>query len=205
VTVPLWRTLVAVVGWHAAMGLAGAVALVLARYGVVSAQGGTALAYALSLAVLAVPAWRDGLVPALLLRPMRSPWLWLAVFAGVLAANRVLLLVSDVPVNQIPTQGPREAGWFALQCAAIGIGAPLVEEHFYRGWLWRRLEPHWPGWAVAAATGAVFALAHLQFALSVLPIAIGLSLLRLYDGGLRAPLAVHAAMNLLAVAVLLAG
>ena len=205
---PLWRTLLAVVLWHVAMGLAGMVALELGTRGIVSGQGATALAYAASLAVLAIPVLRAGLFPALLRRPMRSALLWLVVLAAVLAANRVMLALSDVPVNDLApqglaAQGPREAGWFALQCAAIALGAPLVEEHFYRGWLWQRLAPHWPGWAVAAATGAIFALAHAQFALSVLPIAIGLSLLRLHDGGLRAPLALHAAMNIMAVAVLL--
>ena len=79
----------------------------------------------------------------------------------------------------------------------------MAEELFFRGWLWARLSRSWSPPVVAVVTGAAFAMAHAQFAASVLPLTVALTWLRLRDGSLRAPLALHLLMNTLAAATTL--
>jgi uncharacterized protein len=86
----------------------------------------------------------------------------------------------------------------------VGIGAPIVEELFYRGLLLRSLERRFgQAWAVAGS-GLLFGATHfqpLQFpALALLGVILALLVLR--TGRLGPAIFAHMAFNLVTVAVL---
>jgi hypothetical protein len=102
-------------------------------------------------------------------------------------------------------QGP--LGWVVLSLVVV-VGAPLVEELFYRGLLLGALRKRGVGPALAAVlSGAVFAVMHLQplqfaglFALGVV-----LALLVLRTRRIGAAVVAHATFNAVTVALLAAG
>jgi membrane protease YdiL (CAAX protease family) len=199
-----WRTLGLAAVWYLAAAAAGVPFLLLAGAGRFPQAAAEALTAVLVPAVLLLPLLRGGEAAALLRARMASPWRVAAVLALVLLANRVMLWLLPVPVADIGGAKAGIDGWTLLGLAAVALAAPVAEELFFRGWLWARLSRVWPPGGVALATGAAFALAHGQYALSVAPLAVGLSWLRAMDGSLRTPLALHLAMNVLAVAATLA-
>lgn len=75
---------------------------------------------------------------------------------------------------------------------------PVVEELYFRGWLWTGLRKHWRVLPTAAFTGASFLVIH--FAVSfrtpiiILPVAIILSVAR-HFGGVRASIALNVLYN----------
>ncbi len=88
----------------------------------------------------------------------------------------------------------------------VGLGAPSVEELFYRGLLLRSLERRWgPGWAVALSA-IVFGATHfqpLQFpALTLLGVILALMVQR--TGRLGPAIATHVVFNMVTVIVLVA-
>jgi membrane protease YdiL (CAAX protease family) len=79
------------------------------------------------------------------------------------------------------------------------IVAPLLEELFFRGWLWTGLRRSWGAWPTALITGGLWLVAHapggpLRVPL-LLPQAILLSLARHYGGSARASLVIHIVNN----------
>lgn len=204
----LWATMAALIGWHLLGGALGAVGPLLQEAGHLPAIGAEALIHWLVLGVLLVPVLWSRVAPEVLRPPMRRKLLVPVVLAGVVAANQVLTRLLEVPVSgtkSLATEAmAADPAWLVLKLLAIALGAPVIEELFYRGWLWQRLASYWPPAMVALFTGAAFALAHAQYAVSVLPLTVGLTLLRLSDGGIRSAMALHMAMNVLAVAAMLA-
>lgn len=87
----------------------------------------------------------------------------------------------------------------------VAIGAPIVEELFYRGLLLRSVERRW-GTAVAViGTSVVFALVHFQ-PYDLLPLALAglvFALLAVRTGRLGLAIGTHMGFNLIAVIALL--
>jgi membrane protease YdiL (CAAX protease family) len=84
----------------------------------------------------------------------------------------------------------------------VGIGAPIIEELFYRGLLFRALERRFgDGWVPVAASAALFAGSHfqpLQFpALALLGVILALLVRR--TGRLGPAIATHMTFNLITV------
>lgn len=201
-----WRTLAIALLWFLAASLAAVPFVMLAHGGRFPKDAAAALAALLVPAVLALPLLRTGEAASLLRTKLAHPWRVVGVLVLVLQVNQVMLWLLPVPVADIgPAMAHGRSAWTWLSLAGIAVAAPLGEELFFRGWLWARLSRAWEPGAVALATGTAFALAHAHYAFSVVPLAIALTWLRATDGSVRAPLALHLAINSLSVAATVAG
>lgn len=93
----------------------------------------------------------------------------------------------------------------AMLIILTGIGAPIVEEIFYRGLLLRSLERRFGEVVAVIASGVVFGAIHFQLlpfpGLAVFGIVLGYLAVR--TGRLGAPIAAHMAFNLVTVVGLL--
>jgi membrane protease YdiL (CAAX protease family) len=124
--------------------------------------------------------------------------LCLIVLTDVLSTLVGRPIVPDVMLNFYETATPMWMLWVALI-----IGAPLFEETFFRGFLFKGLESSVVGLAGAVlVTAALWALIHVQYeAYEVSIIFLGGVLLgaaRSRTGSLLVPLAMHAVVNLVA-------
>jgi membrane protease YdiL (CAAX protease family) len=174
---------------------------------------GTALALAVSSLVLYVwqtaAAWTFSLRTAgnrLSLWGFRRPtkaFFWTIPLA--LAAVYVVSTVHDALVRprqqDIIGQFPHSFAGIALFVLVAVIMAPLFEETFFRGFLFRGFATSW-GWvwgAVASAT--VFGLAHLQLSVFLPLFALGFALAWVYKrtGSLWTSIALHSLFNAVSV------
>lgn len=109
-------------------------------------------------------------------------------------------------LRELATQ-PRTAPYVIL---GAGVVAPLAEELFYRGMLFAAMRRRFSLWPAAGLSSVVFALSHLQSSLDgyilviaiILPLGIFLAWLYERTGTLAAPMAAHAAYNLVQVILL---
>ncbi len=88
-------------------------------------------------------------------------------------------------------------GWMILLAGVVVVGAPLVEEIVYRGWLQPRLGAEWGNAIGIGAVAVLFAAVHLQpveFP-GLLAFAVVLGLARARSGRLGLPVVTHAAFN----------
>ncbi|UJA18912.1 CPBP family intramembrane metalloprotease [Thermoleophilia bacterium SCSIO 60948] len=125
----------------------------------------------------------------------------------------ILIAVALAPEQEDVT---RALGVEASTAAAIAAGvmivlvAPVVEELFFRGFLFGGLRRDLPFWAAGAIANAIFGLAHLtgstNFAVVLQLFVFGLVLSWLYErtNSLRPCIALHAVNNAFAFAALLA-
>jgi membrane protease YdiL (CAAX protease family) len=92
-----------------------------------------------------------------------------------------------------------------LLIVIVGIGAPIAEEIFYRGFFQRALLQRVAPWPAILITAAVFAVSHLQPlqfpALMLFGVVAGVAAHR--TGRLGVPIAMHVAFNMTAVVSLL--
>jgi membrane protease YdiL (CAAX protease family) len=95
-------------------------------------------------------------------------------------------------------------GGFMLLAVLLVVGAPLVEEIFYRGLLLRSLKRYVPAWPAIILCGAIFGAAH--FDLVTLPglalFGVLLAWLAHRSGRLGPNIVAHAAFNAATVAIL---
>ena len=138
---------------------------------------------------------------------------WMIVLACFLAASDLITILLGRPVvpdfmaSAYATANPVWLIW-----AAIVIAAPLFEETFFRGFLFRGFESSFmrPAGAVVV-TAALWAAIHIQYDLHDILIIFVMGLLlgaaRAHTGSLLLPLAMHSAGNLAATveAALLSG
>ncbi|MFM7509928.1 MAG: lysostaphin resistance A-like protein [Actinomycetota bacterium] len=109
------------------------------------------------------------------------------------------------PARNLADKASGAAGWVLLGLVVV-VGAPVVEELFYRGLLLGALRKRrWPAVIAAAVSGAVFAAMHfqpLQFpGLFVLGTILALLVLR--TGRLGSAIVAHATFNAVTVVALL--
>ena len=128
----------------------------------------------------------------------------------------VLFFLRDLDGSSVQQIGePGEFGDVTLLVFAIValVGAPLVEELFFRGLLQRSLETVLPAWAAIGLQGILFGLAHTTVALGtanvliVVPVAIagvGFGYLAHHFKRLGPGIAAHSFFNLVPVLVLTA-
>jgi membrane protease YdiL (CAAX protease family) len=86
----------------------------------------------------------------------------------------------------------------------VGIGAPIIEEIFYRGLLQRALAHRFGTWPAILGSAAVFGASHFQLLQLPALVLFGIVLGRLAHrtGRLAAPIAAHIVFNMLTVVLL---
>lgn len=142
--------------------------------------------------------------------PIQHPRMVAGILVGLLVYGFALTLcVSIFPgINPYPdlARHIREVNPVFLLPAALltGVVAPLVEEAFFRGWLWAALRRHWGVLATATATGLLWYLLHaghgLLYMVLLLPTIFAISAVRYVGGSLQASILVHVAYNIFCVA-----
>jgi len=93
-------------------------------------------------------------------------------------------------------------GFYILSQSVFIIIAPIVEESFFRQWLWRRLEERGL-WLTLGITGAAFLLIHLRGPLgmlSLLPLTLLVSIARAKTGSPQFGMWLHGINNFIAFA-----
>jgi membrane protease YdiL (CAAX protease family) len=117
----------------------------------------------------------------------------------------VVAYVHDILVNPEPqallSQFPHTAAGAALLTLLAVVLAPLFEELFFRGFLFRGLARSW-GWPIGAVvSGAVFGAVHQQLTVFVPLFALGVALAWVYQrtGSLWTAITLHAVFNGLSV------
>ena len=113
-------------------------------------------------------------------------------------ANQVVL---DPPEQDIVDAFPPSAAGIVLFAIVAVVMAPLFEELYFRGFVFKGFANSW-GWVWGAVvSGAVFSLAHLQLTLFVPLFVLGFALAWVYQrtGSLWTSVAMHAIFNGLAV------
>lgn len=105
------------------------------------------------------------------------------------------------------TLGPTDFVLLGTLVTNLVILAPLAEELFFRGWVYTALRTRWGFLPSFLVTAAAFVAIHWdpnhRHMLRVLPLALGVGLLREMTGGIRPGLALHAAYNGVIVAITL--
>lgn len=131
-------------------------------------------------------------------------WLALAIFVFM-----VIAFLYDVAVNPPQDELPRSFGADRSVGLAVATGvlvvavAPLVEEFFFRGFLFTALKNGIGVWPAALVSGALFGAIHFKPVFFVPLFALGVILALLYHrtGSLWPCIAFHAANNALAFAI----
>lgn len=109
------------------------------------------------------------------------------------------------PDEQVPSQVFDDRVLVVLMGMSILIAAPLVEELFFRGFLFGGLRKWLSFWPAAAVSGFVFSLAHQDLGLIIPFTLVGMVLAYSYEkmGTLWGSISVHFVFNLVSFAVLL--
>ena len=136
--------------------------------------------------------------------PARTSLRWFGALAVALAASDLLTLVLGrpiVPSSMSALYASANPAW--LFWAALIVAAPLFEEVFFRGFLFKGLETSFLGAAgTIVVTAAIWAAIHLQYDAygigTVFVLGLLLGTARAHAGTLLLPLGMHAAANLLA-------
>jgi membrane protease YdiL (CAAX protease family) len=83
--------------------------------------------------------------------------------------------------------------------------APIAEELFFRGWLWNALKQHWNGLLTASVVSGLWLAVHLEqgmpAVIGLIPVAVLIAFARHFGKSVRASIAVHMAMNLVAAVI----
>jgi membrane protease YdiL (CAAX protease family) len=129
-------------------------------------------------------------------------WIWVVVAYSALTDSLTVLLGRPVvPPFMAAVYASADPVW--LLWAALIVAAPLFEETFFRGFLFKGLESSALGPVGAVlATSALWTVIHLQYDFYEMGIVFGLGLLlgfaRVRSGSLLVPLAMHAMCNTIA-------
>jgi membrane protease YdiL (CAAX protease family) len=128
-------------------------------------------------------------------------WTIPAGLAGVYAVSFLYGLAVNSKQQDILSEFPRSTGGVVLFLLVAVVMAPLFEETFFRGFLFRGFAESW-GWVWGAVvSAAVFGIAHLQLDVFIPLFALGLALAWVYKrtGSLWTSIALHALFNGLSV------
>lgn len=151
------------------------------------------------LGLRAVPAARSvGLVIVALIAYIVIAGLWIAVVRPGNPADPLARVQHQSTVNVV------------LAIVAVAVSAPIVEEIFFRGLLYRSLRNRLPIWPAALLAGAMFGLVHITgYPLDTLPVkaAFGVIACLLYErtGSLLPGIGLHSFVDASAIDVSLTG
>jgi membrane protease YdiL (CAAX protease family) len=127
----------------------------------------------------------------------------IAILAIVLVAYGAVVAVADsVAHPDILSARLSVSRWLLLlSWIFILLVAPVMEELFFRGWLWTGLREHWTPLPTAVVTSALWlALRYLESgstrALLLIPVAVVLATARNIGDSVRASIVVHLSYNL---------
>lgn len=148
-------------------------------------------------------------------RPLRVLWLatlwWLAVRLVILVYSIVATSVAGLfgakPPSDIVSTVPRIFGpgltGFALAVAVAVIVGPVIEEIFFRGFLYPAFRRVFGVWPAIIISSAIFGIFHANVWLMVPISLMGGVMAYLYEkeGSLAAPIAFHALNNLVSVVI----
>lgn len=197
---PVWHSL----GEHL---MAGASAAERRAAGSLALQAGV---YAMALAVILalVLGRRHGRIGDLGWRIPRLVWIPVAVLAAACAlvlltliADAIQALFPHAQNGQVPQVQGEYGHSLAFAIPAVSVVAPIVEETFFRGFVYGWMRGHLNVPAAAVLSGCFFALVHFQPVIFI-PLAVlgvGLALLYEYSGSLLPGMIVHALFNLVEV------
>jgi membrane protease YdiL (CAAX protease family) len=144
------------------------------------------------------PTWSDaGLIAILIVPWYLGITLASAVSAALFNGGRV------VPGNtrQLFIQHPQGIGILLLALLVTAVAAPVCEEIFFRGMLFRLLRDRSPLWIAVVLSAAAFGLAHASpvVSLALLPVffymGVVLALLYVWSGSLTNTILLHATNN----------
>ena len=119
----------------------------------------------------------------------------------VLVASYAVIIVNDAilspPQQDIVEAFPQTAGGIVLFTILAVVMAPLAEEAFFRGFVFRGFAASWGFLPGAAASAAIFSAAHLQLTLFVPLFVLGFGLAWAYHrtGSLWTNITIHAIFN----------
>jgi len=158
------------------------------------------------------PLFEPGFFRVRLLQAPRSDGIYLFVGVGL----QLLVGIIYYPFHSHSASRPvhevlgNATGWrVAIVMMSVGIGAPIVEEIFFRGLLlrslqtvrWQRFTQTATGWLPVLTSGLLFAAAHVQgvqfFGLALTGVA--LAVIRVREQRLAPSVLAHAGFNLIAL------
>ncbi len=131
---------------------------------------------------------------------------WLGVLVLVILATDGLSWATDRPIVPPFMQGMVERVWaLPLVVVALVVGAPLLEESFFRGFLFLGFQRGALGvWGAILATSALWTVIHVQYGAYghgvIFASGLVLGYARHRTGSLWVAIVMHAAMNLVATA-----
>lgn len=158
------------------------------------------------------PIFESGFFRVRFFQAPRSDGVYLLVGVGLQLLVGILYLPfhaksASRPVHEVLSNA---TGWrVAIVMLAVGVGAPLVEEIFFRGLVLRSLQTvrferfrtAAAGWLPALTSGILFAAAHVQgvqfFGLALTGVV--LAWIRIREGRLAPSVVTHAGFNLIAL------
>ncbi len=141
------------------------------------------------------------------LKPASGTWWMIAGFLSLLAIPLTGLialgvqLLLDLPLEnpQLEFIAPSGFSWTGLIGMFImgGLVAPLAEEVFFRGLLYRWLRGRWGIWVGVIVSSLIFGLLHGEISIVVATAFLGamMALVYEYSGSLWMPLMIHVANN----------
>jgi uncharacterized protein len=136
--------------------------------------------------------------------PLRDKVLWMIAALGLvygLASSAAL--AHFYPESDSWLMMPHGALAIVLLFLVAVVVAPIVEETYFRGWIFTSLRRSWGRWPAVIVSALLFALAHYEsthlYALAVFPLGLVLAGLRERTGSAGTSMLFHAANNLIAV------
>lgn len=122
--------------------------------------------------------------------------------ALIITITAVSALFPAFNVDQVQDIGFTDATGWQLLLAFLGlvIVAPIAEEIFFRGFLYKGLARSWPKWVAAIVASALFGLAHLQWNVGIDTFILSLLLIYVLEktGNLWLCIGLHSIKNLIA-------
>ena len=134
-----------------------------------------------------------------------SAWIIIAVYFGVISAVGPDWLVPDE--SSIPDSAFDEPIVIPIAVVLTLLFAPLMEETFFRGFVFGALRFRWGVLGAALASGFLFAALHFQVGTVIPFTAIGIlfALVYVYSGSLFASIIAHLLFNGVSVIIVVAG
>lgn len=135
--------------------------------------------------------------------PPRTLGIWLIITAGFIVLSDGLALALGRPVvPEFMQSAYASADPVWLIWVAFAVGAPLFEETFFRGFLFKGLAPALKSSGAVVVSAALWAAIHLQYdtfgMTTVLILGLLLGLARVRTRSLVTPWAMHALVNIVA-------